>query len=56
MCNTCFNTWATAHLPELRAEYEAELDAGEYIDWQDWLVGRWREEKAEVEQQKRSAA
>lgn len=47
MCNTSFNQWATAHLPQLRAEYEAELDAGEYIDWTEWLVQRWRQEQAD---------
>lgn len=50
MYNTSFNQWATAHLPELRAEYEAELDAGEFIDWSDWLVRRWRQEQAERQQ------
>jgi len=50
MCNTSFNQWATAHLPELRAEYEAELDAGEYIDFTYWLVQRWHEHRAESKQ------
>lgn len=43
---SAFAAWAFAHLAMLRAEYEAELDAGEFIDWSVWLTARWARECA----------
>ncbi len=42
-----FIPWAIKNLAPLRAEYQAELDAGEFVDWTYWLCDRWAREQLE---------